>query len=434
MAESAIMKMMNYIDWYIPDNVKKDLNKFRLARQIVIFCHLGMLFFTPNIFKWYNLGSPAIALSCFVVMIILAFAAPMVMKTTRSIQISGNIVMTALVWHFSLLAIMNGGVGSSALMWAVLIPTFASTFFGLGTMLFWTSFMLFEFIVLLICKSNGIELPTIPMTSKQLMEMNVANMFGPFIAGAANAYFAYKGMVGALDIQAEALRAQEEATEEQEKSRIQLEEMSQGLEQTFHEVGQNTDHLVTVTLKDMDARTKQNAGNASEANNLMKEASKVMNQADASMKDLTESMREITKASEDTSKIIKTIDEIAFQTNLLALNAAVEAARAGEAGAGFAVVADEVRNLAMRSAESAKNTAVMIENTVKKVKYGADLVSKTNAAFVDVSSRVNKVAGIMDEIAAASTDQAHGIEDVNRAVEEIDKLVQQNTTNALIKV
>ena len=103
------------------------------------------------------------------------------------------------------------------------------------------------------------------------------------------------------------------------------------------------------------------------------------------MSDLTVSMGEISGASEETQKIVKTIDEIAFQTNLLALNAAVEAARAGEAGAGFAVVADEVRNLAMRAAEAAKNTANLIENTVKRVKDGSELVSRTNEAFTQVA-------------------------------------------------
>ncbi len=112
--------------------------------------------------------------------------------------------------------------------------------------------------------------------------------------------------------------------------------------------------------------TKKNAENASMADVLMNEANQVVSEANESMGQLTQSMEEISKASEQTSKIIKTIDEIAFQTNLLALNAAVEAARAGEAGAGFAVVADEVRNLAMRAAEAAKNTAELIEGTVKK--------------------------------------------------------------------
>ncbi len=128
------------------------------------------------------------------------------------------------------------------------------------------------------------------------------------------------------------------------------------------------------SLEEMSSMTKQNAENAGQADNLMKEANQVVAQANESMSELNSSMDEISKASEETSKIIKTIDEIAFQTNLLALNAAVEAARAGEAGAGFAVVADEVRNLAMRAAEAAKDTAELIEGTVKKVKDGTALV------------------------------------------------------------
>src|SRR5208283_3533056 len=103
----------------------------------------------------------------------------------------------------------------------------------------------------------------------------------------------------------------------------------------------------------------------------------ILSKANQSMSQLTTSMVEISRASEETSKIIKTIDEIAFQTNLLALNAAVEAARAGETGAGFAVVADEVRNLAMRAADAAKNTANLIEGTVKQIKDGSGMVERT---------------------------------------------------------
>ena len=125
------------------------------------------------------------------------------------------------------------------------------------------------------------------------------------------------------------------------------------------------------SLEEMSSMTKQNADNAGQANQLMVEVGKVIDKANDSMGRLTVSMQYITQASEETQKIVKTIDEIAFQTNLLALNAAVEAARAGEAGAGFAVVADEVRNLAMRAAEAAKNTANLIEGSVKRVKDGS---------------------------------------------------------------
>ena len=184
------------------------------------------------------------------------------------------------------------------------------------------------------------------------------------------------------------------------------------------------------SLEEMASMTKQNADNANQADNLMKEANQVVGKANDSMGELNTSMEEISKASEETSKIIKTIDEIAFQTNLLALNAAVEAARAGEAGAGFAVVADEVRNLAMRAAEAAKNTAGLIEGTVKKVKDGAEIVTKTNEAFTEVAQSAAKVGELVNEISAASNEQAKGIEQVNQGMGEMDKVTQQNAANA----
>lgn len=184
------------------------------------------------------------------------------------------------------------------------------------------------------------------------------------------------------------------------------------------------------SLEEMSSITKQNADNASHADQLMNEAEKVVQQANESMQKLNHSMTDISKASEETSKIIKTIDEIAFQTNLLALNAAVEAARAGEAGAGFAVVADEVRNLAMRAADAAKNTAELIEGTVKKVTEGSVLSDSTMKAFDQVAESAGKVGQLIGEISSASSEQAQGIQQVNTAVSEMDKVVQQNAANA----
>ncbi len=184
------------------------------------------------------------------------------------------------------------------------------------------------------------------------------------------------------------------------------------------------------SLEEMSSMTRQNAENANQANQLMAATKETVTRAGQSMENLTVSMGEISKASEETSKIIKTIDEIAFQTNLLALNAAVEAARAGEAGAGFAVVADEVRNLALRAAEAARNTASLIEGTVKKVKEGSELVVKNEQGFREVAANVGKSSELVGEITAASMEQAQGIEQVNKAVNEMDKVVQQNAANA----
>jgi methyl-accepting chemotaxis protein len=184
------------------------------------------------------------------------------------------------------------------------------------------------------------------------------------------------------------------------------------------------------SLEEMASMTRQNADHANQANALMKEITQVVEESNTAMGKLTTSMRDISSASEETSKIIKTIDEIAFQTNLLALNAAVEAARAGEAGAGFAVVADEVRNLAIRAAEAAKNTANLIEGTIKKIKEGTEQVNKAGDAFQLVSTSTAKMGELVGEVAAASSEQAQGIDQVNQAVAEMDKVVQQNAANA----
>ncbi len=184
------------------------------------------------------------------------------------------------------------------------------------------------------------------------------------------------------------------------------------------------------SMEEMAAMTRQNASNAKQADALMRQTRQVVQKVNRSMNELTDSMESVSKASEETFKIIKNIDEIAFQTNLLALNAAVEAARAGEAGAGFAVVAEEVRNLAMRTTEAAKSTSSLIEGTVKRIRDGAEIVTKTSEVFSEVAESSGKVGGLVGEIAAASHEQSQGIEQVNSASSEMDNVTQQNASDA----
>jgi len=184
------------------------------------------------------------------------------------------------------------------------------------------------------------------------------------------------------------------------------------------------------SLEEMSSMIKLNADHGNEAHVLMKDANRVVGEANDSMGRLIASMEDISTTSEETQKIIKTIDEIAFQTNLLALNAAVEAARAGEAGAGFAVVASEVRNLAMRAAEAAKSTAGLIEGSGKKIKTGAELVRVTNEAFAGVSRSTSKVGELLAGIATASNEQAQGIDQINKAVAQMNAVTQQNAASA----
>ena len=182
----------------------------------------------------------------------------------------------------------------------------------------------------------------------------------------------------------------------------------------------------SASLEEMGSMTKQNADNAMQSDAFMKESKQVVDRAQEAMAKLGKTMDDISKDSNEMFKIIKNIYDIAFQTNLLALNADVEAARAGEAGAGFGVVAGEVRNLALRAAKSAKETSQLIENSIKKINIGTDLMETTNDVFTQVAESAQKTGNLISEIAAASKDQDKGIGQISRAMAELDKVSQQN--------
>lgn len=184
------------------------------------------------------------------------------------------------------------------------------------------------------------------------------------------------------------------------------------------------------SLEELAATVKQNSLNAEECNRVMLETHEKTKVVHKSIRATKEFMENISKAGENIKKIIKNIDEIAFQTNLLALNAAVEAARAGQAGAGFAVVADEVRALALRAAEAAKATDDLIGEATHQIELGTTQVQETLTKFYDMGESAKKVNSLVSEIAVASKEQAQGIDQLNQAVQEIDRVVQQNAANA----
>ena len=180
------------------------------------------------------------------------------------------------------------------------------------------------------------------------------------------------------------------------------------------------------SMEEMTTTVKQNADNAAQANQLARAAREQAEKGGAVVGQAVAAMSEINQASKKIADIIGVIDEIAFQTNLLALNAAVEAARAGEQGRGFAVVASEVRNLAGRSATAAKEIKGLIQDSVHKVEDGSVLVTQSGQTLDKIVAAVKKVSDIVAEIAAASREQSAGIEQVNRAVMQMDELTQQN--------
>jgi len=176
----------------------------------------------------------------------------------------------------------------------------------------------------------------------------------------------------------------------------------------------------------MSQRNKENAGSAA---GLMNKSHEEFNTTAALLDQTVKAMGEINESSSKISKIIKVIDEIAFQTNILALNAAVEAARAGEAGMGFSVVAEEVRNLAQRSAQAAKETSDLIEESIERAKDGKSKMDRVASAVLSVTADSEKARVLVDEVSASSVEQSRGIDEIAKAVSQMQQ-VTQNTAAA----
>ena len=186
----------------------------------------------------------------------------------------------------------------------------------------------------------------------------------------------------------------------------------------------------SASMEEMASITRQNAENSHRATEMANQAAHLTSTANTALGEMVNSMGAIKESSDKVAKIIKTIDEIAFQTNILALNAAVEAARAGEAGMGFAVVADEVRSLAQRSAQAAKDTAALIEESITRANEGQQRVGQVSNAVTAMSDSSTRIKGLIEEVSVASRQQAQGIDQVTHAVAQMEKVTQTTAANA----
>ncbi len=186
----------------------------------------------------------------------------------------------------------------------------------------------------------------------------------------------------------------------------------------------------TATLTEIASQSRDNANNANKANTLVSDTLRSAEGGSRVVEGMIEAMHEINHSSKEISNIIKVIEAIAFQTNLLALNAAVEAARAGEHGKGFAVVAEEVRNLAQRSSNAAKDTAVLIDNAVNKAATGGEMADQSGKVLNEILGKVGAIADIVNNINKSSQLQAQGVDQASGSVSRMDKVTQQNAATA----
>jgi len=246
------------------------------------------------------------------------------------------------------------------------------------------------------------------------------------VVGALLAFFITRSITKPIKALAETLAAGAEQTA---SAAGQVSSASQSLAEGASEQAASLEETSS-SLEEMASMTRRNAENAAKVKDLGSQARHAGDQGVHDMAKMTDAMQAIKASSDDVAKIIKTIDEIAFQTNILALNAAVEAARAGEAGMGFAVVADEVRNLAQRAAQSAKETAAKIEDAVQKSALGAEISGKVATSLEEIVGKARQVDELAGEVAAASREQSQGIEQVNSAVTQMDKVTQSNAASA----
>ncbi|MFH2129465.1 MAG: methyl-accepting chemotaxis protein [bacterium] len=476
------MNLAALFGWFIPTNIQSDSMKYWKAKQIVgigLFAS-GMLFL--NAFRPIARGNFGEGVAIIIISLLM-LSAVFLLKLTGSAMISGNSILSAFFVLMIILIATDDQATSPDLMNLIFIVILGFILVGFRFGLFWGTVAVCTVAGTLILKQQGYGIAR-ALTAE---EINIIVGYGVImlvgtVLSALNEYSSSKNLLGfereknhSLQQTASiktALECTKQVLDAAARSDFSK-EITDGFEGDLKELKSNVNQLIrmlsntiasvktissrisdnasefskaagiltegnaqhaasleeiTASMNEVESRTKINADNAIQSQQLANQTLEIVEQGNTQMKQMLTSIQEINTTSTDVAKVIKVIDEIAFQTNLLALNAAVEAARAGKYGKGFAVVAQEVRQLAGRSAEAAKNTTALIETSTREVAKGVQNADKTAEIFHRISESIEKVNDLVGEIAAGSEDQRNGIAEINKGLSQVNQVVQGNAS------
>jgi len=477
---------MGIIEWFVPDEIKKEIREFGRAKMIV---GIGLL--VGFVVLLQSFRSIFINVNLKVALVVIGFSlfimvAPFILKYTGSKIISANIVIGGLFTLAVLVVLMRGGITSTIASYLALVSMCALMMLGLRAGILWGLISIAALIFIYSLKSSGIELAPSGLSGDELEKYTL-------VTYAVLVVFAMVlGSIFEITSNGNLVRFTE-AQAKSEEINAQLREALENVNQVMNSVSQSdlskrisyqldgelekmkgsvntaidllsrtilnvvdASHLInsgatelsrsaqilangtstqaasleeiSSSMSEIENLTKKNNDNAGQSKRLTESTLEIVTAGTQQMDDMVSTMNRIAETGQNVTKVIKVIDEIAFQTNLLALNAAVEAARAGKYGKGFSVVAEEVRNLAGRSAEAAKNTTQLIETTMKEMEKGVEKVNSTAENLTKIMESVNKVNGLVQEIALGSEEQRTGIEEMTKALNQVNDIVQQNSS------